>query len=151
MENLSRLRSEHLFTQALQTGSLVVVVTIVMFFVVLAFRKESITVPALFKWAVALLGASLLLPVLAVLISITGSMSGNPSSRGSEFKGLFMILATAASPLLYFSSITLALFAMLPWGRQVTSTVPPSQPRPSTPSSVTPPTAEKFPEKHPLD
>ena len=150
------MRDEQLINQAMQLGSTLITAIIVMFFIVLAYRKDSITVPVLFKWAVGCLGAALLLPVIALLINIsTTDLSSRTSARGSELKGTLMIFATASSPLLFFSSIILALFALLPWNRRGSDprNIGPTPIQPSIPAVVESPSAisETPSQPHPLD
>jgi hypothetical protein len=79
--------------------------TIVMFFIVLAFRKDSITSPGLFTGAIICLGTSILLPLMIMLIGM---------ATESEAIGAVMPYFAAFSPLLFFASILMAMLAMVP-------------------------------------
>ena len=144
------MRDDFFLRYVLEFGGTLITATIVMFFVVLAFRKESITFPALFKWAVCLLSAALLLPMMMALISMASSSSSPYGRDGSE---TLMIIVSAAAPLLFLTSIVLALISLLPAPRRIHPTANRTQ-HPGEPISFGPVTAQPSttPEKpHPLD
>ncbi len=140
------MREDYFLRYVLEFGGTLITATIVMFFVVLAFRKDSITFPALFKWAVGLLSAALLLPMMMALISLASSSS---SPYGSE---ALMIIVSAASPLLFLTSIVLALMSMLPRSPRMPAaanrTQQPGEPISFGPITAQPSTTPKKP--HPL-
>jgi len=144
------MREDYFLRYVLEFGGTLITATIVMFFVVLAFRKDSITFPALFKWAVGLLSAALLLPMMMALISLAASSSSPYGRDGSE---AIMIIVSAASPLLFLTSIVLALMSMLPRSPRTPAAANRTQ-QPGEPISFGPVTAQpsSTPEKpHPLD
>lgn len=88
-------------------GGWIFITVIASLFVVLAFRRESITYPRIMRWAVLALIASMFLPVLFGLLQAWLPGPGGPGS-------IFGIVAISLSPILFLSSIGLALYSLLP-------------------------------------
>lgn len=87
------------------TGGWVFITVIACFFVVLAFRRDSITHPRVMRLAVLSLITSLMLPLLFILLQTWYGRGG---------LGVVGILIFALCPVFFVLSIGLALFSLLP-------------------------------------
>lgn len=104
------MREEYLFAEAVRLGGYGFIAVIVMFFLILGFRKESITRPRAFHWAVVCLGISLAIPLAASMLSL----SRLAVPQGFDSVGVLLAVMMAASPFFFLGSVLLSLFALLP-------------------------------------